>query len=170
MSENNYEVDTKQENENLKMGFEQIKTMYAMQLDRLKSADEKLNMVLVFNAAVLALLTIVLPFSFESNTKLISSIVVVSFFIASMTLTVISIFIGLFPKKVYHIDSIDYLNPSTYHCTSEQFIGKFMSGFKYSIDSVVKTVEKKQQMNKHAMIFTMINMAFIVALLLIKII
>lgn len=38
---NKYITDNNEERENLKMGFEQIKSMYALQLERLKSASHK---------------------------------------------------------------------------------------------------------------------------------
>ena len=53
----------KQELENLKQGYTHCKEIYNIQRERFKTSDEKLNMLLVFNAAILALLITIIPFN-----------------------------------------------------------------------------------------------------------
>lgn len=73
--------------ENLKDGYEQIKIIYQIQADRLKTSDEKLNMLLVFNAAIIALLTIVVPFS-ETGAGFILLMCLFSVFVVCVLLTI----------------------------------------------------------------------------------
>lgn len=155
--------------ENLKDGYEQIKTIYQIQSERLKTSDEKLNMLLVFNAAIIALIIAVIPFP-DSGIRNILSIILFSIFTTSMLLTVICIFIGLFPKKLDFIDSKNYTDANQYNCTREQYIGKYMSGYESAIESVASAAEKKQTMIKHSMIETIVNIVLIVALIIIKVV
>ena len=153
--------------ENLKDGYEQIKTIYQIQAERLKTSDEKLNMLLVFNAAIIALIITVIPFP-DGGIRNILSIILFSIFTVSMLLTVICIFIGLFPKKLDFIDIKNYTNANQYNCTREQYIGKYMAGYESAIDSVAGAAEKKQTMIKHSMIETIVNIVLIVAMIIIK--
>ena len=155
--------------ENLKDGYEQIKTIYQIQAERLKTSDEKLNMLLVFNAAIIALIITVIPFP-DGGIRNILSIILFSIFTVSMLLTVICIFIGLFPKKLDFIDTKNYTNANKYNCTREQYIGKYMAGYESAIDSVAGAAEKKQTMIKHSMIETIVNIVLIVAMIIIKVI
>ena len=155
--------------ENLKDGYEQIKTIYQIQAERLKTSDEKLNMLLVFNAAIIALIITVIPFP-DGGIRNILSIILFSIFTVSMLLTVICIFIGLFPKKLDFIDTKNYTNANQYNCTREQYIGKYMAGYESAIDSVAGAAEKKQTMIKHSMIETIVNIVLIVAMIIIKVI
>ena len=153
--------------ENLKDGYEQIKTIYQIQSERLKTSDEKLNMLLVFNAAIIALIIVIIPFP-DSGVRNILSIILFSIFTVSMLLTVTCIFIGLFPKKLDFIDSKNYTDANQYNCTREQYIGKYMSGYESAIESVASAAEKKQTMIKHSMVETIVNIVLIVALIIIK--
>ena len=155
--------------ENLKDGYEQIKTIYQIQAERLKTSDEKLNMLLVFNAAIIALIITVIPFP-DGGIRNILSIILFSIFTVSMLLTVICIFIGLFPKKLDFIDTKNYTNANQYNCTREQYIGKYMAGYESAINSVAGAAEKKQTMIKHSMIETIVNIVLIVAMIIIKVI
>ena len=155
--------------ENLKDGYEQIKTIYQIQAERLKTSDEKLNMLLVFNAAVIALIITVIPFPC-CGARNILSIILFSLFTVSMLLTVICIFIGLFPKKLDFIDTKNYTDTNQYNCTRQQYIGKYMAGYESAIESVAVVAEKKQTMIKHAMIETIVNIVLIVAMIIIKVI
>ena len=155
--------------ENLKDGYKQIKTIYQIQAERLKTSDEKLNMLLVFNAAIIALIITVIPFP-DGGIRNILSIILFSIFTVSMLLTVICIFIGLFPKKLDFIDTKNYTNANQYNCTREQYIGKYMAGYESAIDSVAGAAEKKQTMIKHSMIETIVNIVLIVAMIIIKVI
>ena len=155
--------------ENLKDGYEQIKTIYQIQADRLKTSDEKLNMMLVFNAAIIALLIVVIPFP-ETGVRSVLSIALFSIFAACMLITVICIFIGLFPRKLDFIDVKNYTNANQYNCTREEHIGKYMSGYEAAIESVANVAEKKQTMIKHSMIETLVNIVLIVAMIVIKVI
>ena len=155
--------------ENLKDGYEQIKIIYQIQSERLKTSDEKLNMLLVFNAAIIALIIVVIPFP-NSGVRNILSIILFSIFTVSIFLTVICIFIGLFPKKLDFIDSKNYTDANQYNCTREQYIGKYMSGYESAIESVTGVAEKKQTRIKYSMIETIVNIVLIVAIIIIKVI
>ena len=153
--------------ENLKDGYEQIKTIYQIQAERIKTSDEKLNMLLVFNAAIIALIIAVIPFP-NSGVRNIISIILFSIFTVCMLLTVTCIFIGLFPRKLDSIDAKNYTDANQYNCTRQQYIGKYMAAYESAIESVASTSEKKQTMIKHAMIETMVNIVVIVAMIIIK--
>ena len=155
--------------ENLKDGYEQIKTIYQIQADRLKTADEKLNMLLVFNAAIIALLTVVVPFPETVACKTLSLILFFAF-IGFVFATVICIFIGLFPRKLDFIDAKNYTNADQYNCTREQYMGKYTSGYVTAIESIANAAEKKQAMIKCSMVQTVINIVLIVAMIIIKVV
>lgn len=155
--------------ENLKDGYEQIKSIYQIQSERLKTSDEKLNMLLVFNAAIIALIITVIPFP-SSGVRNILSVILFSVFTISMLLTIICIFIGLFPKKLDFIDTKNYTDANQYNCTRQQYIGKYMTGYASAIESVSGAAEKKQTMIKHSMIQTIVNIVLIVAMIIIKVI
>ena len=155
--------------ENLKDGYDQIKNIYQIESERLKTSDEKLNMMLVFNAAIIALLIVVIPFPVNS-VRNVFSIILFSLFSVSMILTVACIFIGLFPRKLSTIAIKNYTDASQYNCTREQYIGKYMSGYESAIESVANAAEKKQTMIKHSMIETIINILIVVAMIVVKVV
>lgn len=159
-----------QEKQNLIQGFELIKNQYALQLERLRCADEKSNMILVFNGAILALLIAVLPFDFIEKPKFIASIIIFSFFIVSVLITIASIFIGLYPKQLSQIDMENYSNTDTYQCEAEQFFGKFIAAYKCAMESLQSVIEQKHKMNKVAMVFTSVNLVLMISMIIIKII
>ncbi len=155
--------------ENLEDGYEQIKNIYKIQVDKLKTSDEKLNILLVFNAAILALLIILIPFPNEQS-KRILSLVIFSIFTVSILITVICVFIGLFPKKLPVIDIKNFTRASQYNCTREEYIGKYMAGYESMVENVMASAGKKQTIIKHSMVETIVNIVLIVMLILIKIV
>ena len=64
-----------EELENLKMGYAALNEDYKIQIERLKTADQKSNMLLVFNAAILALLVAVLPLNESTRALFILSVI-----------------------------------------------------------------------------------------------
>ena len=91
-----------EELENLKMGYAALHEDYKIQIERLKTADEKSNMLLVFNAAIVALLILVFPLNETSKAIFVLSIITLALFISSMMLTLIMIIVAIFHKVVEH--------------------------------------------------------------------
>lgn len=161
------EKKDQEEFENLKIGYDLLQKDYVIQVERLKTADEKLNMFLVFNAAILALLTIVFPLPTICSVQFIISIIALTLFIASMVLTLIMIILAVFPRKTEHIDDSNYVTAEFYHCTSISFLGKIMSESKKSIESLHKLTELKFRYAKIAMSLTIVNIGLMIILILI---
>jgi len=160
----------KEELENLKLGYEQCQENYRNQQSRHKSADEKLNMLLVFNGAIVALLIIILPIDKLSITKVILNYIFLLLFAISMITTLVFIIIGLFPRKTTFVDNETYVNPKLYQCTNYEFYGKFIALYKEANKNFCEVIEKKHLYGKRAMVITFFNIIFIFALIIIKII
>jgi len=155
-----------EEKENLKTGFLQIKESYFNQLERFKNADEKLNMILVFNAAILALNIVLFPLDL-SEQLLNLFIIFISTFGVLMFLTLILIFLGLFPKTVNHIDDNVFADEKTYQCDNIHYYGKFIKSYLEAIKSIRKATEKKHNIGKIANILTILNVIFMAVLIVI---
>ncbi|HPG92468.1 MAG TPA: hypothetical protein PK675_03575 [Clostridia bacterium] len=155
-----------EEKENLKTGFLQIKEGYFNQLERLKTGDEKLNMILVFNAAILALNIVLFPLDLNGM-LLIFFIAVISIFGISIFSTVILTLVGIFPRKIRSIDDCVFAEAEKYHCTNIEYYGKFISGYLDAIQSIKKSTEIKYKIIQVAIVLTVINMALIVLLIII---
>ncbi len=155
--------------ENLKEGYEQVKHLYDIELDKLKTSDDKINMILVFNAAILALLFSVIPFP-TNKVKMIISFILFGLFILSMILTLIFIFIAFKPRNVYSIEPSSFIDPNTYNCSKEEFIGKYTKGYVNSIDSISRLAEIKQGLIKKCMYTTIFNILLMVVMIIIKVI
>ena len=160
----------KEEQENLRLGYEQSKETYRYQQERHKAADEKLNMLLVFNSAAFALLIVVLPIE---NYNCIKSTLLYTFlvlFVLSMLMTFIFILIGIFPRETKFSDNSNYINPKTYQCTNIEFYGKFIKMYQEANDGFHDVIEKKLFYGKFALISSIFNIVFILTLLVIKMI
>ncbi|MBR6778758.1 MAG: hypothetical protein IKM43_01210 [Clostridia bacterium] len=158
-----------QELENLKVGYQHCKDEYNMQNDRFKSADAKLNMLLVFNVALLALLTIAFPLGEKSNVINILFYIFLSLFAVSMLITLISIIMGLFPKTINYIMPENFIDDKFYHCTNLQFYGKMIGCYtEYNIE-MNKKIERKHLLNRLAMISSIFNIVFMFVIILITV-
>lgn len=170
MSEEQKQYDVNDEVENLKIGYELLQNDLSSQVERLKTADEKLNMLLVFNAAILALLTIVFPINLLSQTRFILAIIFLTLFMISMVLTLVMIIIAIFPRSIPRIADTNYVDVTFYHCSSTNFLGKIMGECRRTIEKTHKIAEKKYCFTKASMILTIINIGLMIALIFIKII
>lgn len=160
----------KQELENLKQGYTHCKEIYNMQRERFKASDEKLNMLLVFNAAIFALLITIIPFNQLSYCLKTLMYIFLILFGLSMLITLILIICGLYPRKTTFIDNNNYTNDKFYHCTNVEFFGKMIGQFTNYSNDMNKRTEQKHFFNKIAMIFTTINILLMFILITIKII
>lgn len=80
------------------MAMSCYKTIYNPKQENLITADKNLNMLLVFNAAILALLTIVFPINLLLQARFIVAIIFITLFMTSMVLTLVMIIIAIFPR------------------------------------------------------------------------
>ncbi len=160
----------KQELENLKQGYIHCKEIYNIQRERFKAADEKLNMLLVFNGAILALLITIIPFNQLLCCLRTLMYIFLILFSLSMLITLISIILGLYPRKTTFIDNNNYINDDFYHCTNIEFLGKMIGQFTNYNNDMSKKTEQKHFFNKIAMISTTINILLMFVLIIIKII
>lgn len=160
----------KQELENLKQGYAHCKEIYNIQRERFKASDEKLNMLLVFNAAILALLITIIPFNQLSCCLKTLMYTFLILFGVSILITLISIICGLYPRKTTFIDNNNYINDEFYHCTNVEFYGKMIGQFALYNNDMSKKAEQKHFFNKIAMISTTINILLMFVLIIIKII
>ena len=170
MSEEQKQYEVNDEVENLKIGYELLQNDLSSQVERLKTADEKLNMLLVFNAAILALLTIVFPINLLSYARFILAIIFLTLFMTSMVLTLVMIIIAIFPRSIPRIADTNYVDGTFYHCSSTNFLGKIMGECQRTIEKTHKIAEKKYCFTKASMILTIINIWLMIALIFIKII
>ena len=158
-----------EELENLKMGYAALNEDYKIQIERLKAADEKSNMMLVFNAAILALLILVFPLNETSKTIFILSIIALTLFITSIILTLIMIIVAIFPRPTTHMSSNSYTNAEFYHCSNQKFMGQIMYRLNQSVSELHKVAEHKFICQKVAMIATLGNIAFMAILIVLNI-
>lgn len=159
-----------QELENLKEGYQNCKETYNKELERFKDTDAKLNMLLVFNAAILALLTIVFPLG-EMNCVLKTLFYVfLTVFSISMLTTLISIILGLFPRKTPFIDSNSYLEPELYQYTSVEFYCQLIASYVQHNNMIGEKIEKKHFLNRLAMVCTIFNIVFMFTMIIFTII
>ena len=155
--------------ENLKMGYAALNEDYKIQIERLKTADQKSNMLLVFNAAILALLVAVLPLNESARAIFILSVIALTLFIVSMILTLITIIVAIFPRKTTNLSSKSYTTAEFYHRSNQKFMGQIMGQFNQSITELHKVTEHKFLCQKVAMIATLGNIAFMAALIILNI-
>ena len=160
----------KQELENLKQGYTHCKEIYNIQRERFKASDEKLNMLLVFNAAIFALLITIIPFNQLSYCLKTLMYIFLILFGLSMLITLTLIICGLYPRKTTFIDNNNYINDEFYHCTNVEFFGKMIGQFTNYNNCIHKKIEQKYLFYKIALIFTSINILSMVMLIIIKMI
>lgn len=158
-----------EELENLKIGYSALNEDYKIQIERLKTADQKSNMLLVFNAAILALLAAVLPLNESTRAIFILSVIALTLFITSMILTLITIIVAIFPRKTTNLSSKSYTTADFYHCSNQKFMGQIMGQLNQSITELHNITEHKFLGQKMAMIATMGNIVFMVALIVLNI-
>lgn len=167
MNEEKREQRDKEELENLKLGYAALNEDYRIQTERLKTADEKNNMLLVFNAAILALLTIVFPLNESARELFVLSIILFTLFMVSIIITVTMIIVAIYPRKTQHLSHKSFVNADFYHRTTIEFMGQIMRQQSESIKSMHETAEKKFMYAKIAIITTFINIALISMLIIV---
>lgn len=158
-----------QELENLRQGYQHCKEIYNIQRERFKSADEKLNMLLVFNGAILALLIIVLPIGDMSCVLKTLIYTFMTIFSINMLLTLIVIIVGMFPRKTSFISNDNYVDAKFYQCTNVEFYGKMIGCYTEYNNQISNKAENKHFFGKFAMICTILNIIFMFAMIIIKI-
>lgn len=168
MNEQEQKQRDEEELENLKLGYATLNEDYRIQTERLKTADEKTNMLLVFNAAILALLTIVFPLNESAHMLFVLSIILFALFLASIFFTVTMIIIAIYPRKTQHLSHKSFVDADFYHRTTIEFMGQIMRHQTESIESMHKTAEKKFTYTKVAIITTFINIALISMLIIVS--
>lgn len=157
-----------EELENLKLGYAALNDDYRTQLERLKTTDEKSNMLLVFNAAIFALLITVLPLNESVHAIYILSIITLTLFMASTVLTLSMIIVSIYPRKTKHLSHNTYTDHEFYHRSTIEFMGKVMAATRQSIESIHQTVEKKIFFTKVAVVLTFVNVALVWILIILN--
>ncbi|MCH5152168.1 MAG: hypothetical protein J1F65_05895 [Clostridiales bacterium] len=151
---------------NLKMGYACLEKEVQSEFDRFKTADEKANMFLVFNAAILALFIIIFPLPEFSMCRKNIFWILFTVLCMSLATTVILIIISIFPRTYSRIDASNLLEAEFYQCSSEEFIGNIMVGHSDMLEELYYIVDKKFKLLTGAMILTILNISLIVILLI----
>lgn len=170
MIEDEQQKIDKQEYENLKMGYDALNEEYKVQTERLNLADQKSNMLLVFNAAILALLILAFPIADKTRAQLVVSVIFLCLFFVSIILTLTMIILSIFPRKTEHLSHYSFITADFYHCTNIEFMGKIMGQKSRTIDLIHRLTERKFLYIKIATITTVINIFLIVILVSLKVI
>lgn len=165
----NKKLSTQQQDEisNLQIGFKCLEQEMKNEADRFKTADEKANMFLVFNAAILILFTIIFPLPhYDKHQVVIVFWCIFALLCASLTSTVILIVAVIFPRSYNVLNENNYVVATFYHCSSVEFIGKIMKEHSDSLKELIKIADKKFTLLNSAMILTIVNIIMSVILVL----
>lgn len=170
INELSQEERDKQELENLKQGHQHCKEIYDILLDRFKAADTKSNMLLVFNAAILTLLTIIFPLSVDSDIIKILIYIFLSLFCIDMFIALTLIIISLFPRGIPLTHYDNFIHKKFYKCTNIEYYDKMIDAYVNHNKEMKSIIQKKHRYNKPAMFCTMINIALMFIMIILSII
>ncbi len=173
------EVDTSQKDsedeyensddiEKLKLVHEKLCSKTQTLLQKIKSIDEKLNMILVFNAALFVLLIAVFPISVNSD---IVKGVILSFtclFVLSEIATILLILIAMFPRKYRNIALNEYSKFEYYNRNIQKIYEQEVNGEWNSAKDLEEILASKSSFSVVVTILTMINLVFIMIAVLLN--
>lgn len=165
-----YPTDANIETNVKKLTFIQEKIHYQLQLafDKIQKIDEKLNMMLVFNAALFILLTVVLPIQVDD---LLLRKVVISFLLlfgASEAVTVGVILVALFPKKYLGVDIKEYTSTELYDDDLQKIYEKEIEWDLNSTHNLQQIISKKSVKVTVSIILSLLNIVLILILVVLE--
>jgi len=158
----------KKNNGNHEMLFDGMKGAYDNNCDRQKSADGKLNMILVFNASIIVALGVVLPFDKTPSYLFTLSIVFFSCLMLSMIVGLSLITFGIFPRKNLCINTDSFVEDNNFDCDKQDLIKAFIAKYKDVNVSLSKNIEIKYLCCKISMVCAIISIAMLIALIVVK--
>ncbi len=146
-----------------KLTFIQEKVHYLVQLafSKMKNIDEKLNMTLVFNAALFILLTIVLPIQTNDVVLQKTLICFIVLFGVSEIVTVSIILIALFPKKYLSVDIEVYTKEKLYEGDLQSIYEKQIEWDLNTINDLNNLLSKKSTLTIVSLLLSLVNIALI---------
>jgi len=153
---------------NLEITLEIAKSSYGEALDRLRNVESKFNMLLVYVGALLAGLTVILPFpdNFSCTEIALSNIFLGLYFVFIFSAS-ISILIGLIPRKLVIMSNDAFVDMDRIQQEKKDLLGSFIQGYKDAIDSVEKHKKLKNIMFLLAFISLIVALVLFFAILMV---
>ena len=168
LNTNEQSIVTKNRLSTLELGYDFILNDYKSQIQRFDKADDKANMLLVYNAALFTVLPFIFPFNNLPIEKLIALSVFSCLFFLTIITTLVTIIISIFPRTISNVINEAFINPKLYDHTSEEILSSLIKTYKSAADSIGETIEKKHKHNKITMCLTIVNVIFLVIMCIIK--
>ncbi len=130
-------------------------------LAKIKSIDEKLNMILVFNAAMFILLSVVFPITTQNSVAKAFIYFFVSLFALSSIATIITILVALFPKKYARLSLDTYKSPNYFKMSLKKIYETEMDGEWRSAKSLQDILQIKSNRAIAVTVLSIINIVLI---------
>ena len=163
---NNLVPNEQEKLSNLQVGYNHLEKQYESKVEIITKIDEKVNMFLVFNAAIIVLLTIVFPLPNLPCLKTVLSWVVFSLFSISMILSVLFSVLAIFPRSVYSVSSGYMTDFTIYSVQSIDFLKDMMISYNKFIERLDAVLLKKSKYMRISIIFTVLNFILMIALII----
>lgn len=145
----------------LKFIYDRVHASFQNSVAEYKNIDEKLNMMLVFNAALFILLTVILPIDISNNIAKMAVYVFLILFGISEIATISMILIALFPGRYIGIDVWVYTQEN-YFNNSLQGMYENEIGWELNSTNVLQNLLiKKHRITLVAIILSIANVVLV---------
>lgn len=136
-------------------------------LQKIKNMDEKLNMILVFNAALFILLSVVFPITDIGYCARILVCTFVSLFVATEIAVIVIIMIALFPQEYPNMPIDEYQKQEYYDDSLKSMLEKELNAEWHSAKNLEKILNKKSRLSIIVIILSVADVALVLTAVLI---
>lgn len=167
--ENSYSCSQKYQENIDKLNFVHHKIYNRAQntLQKIKNMDEKLNMILVFNAALFILLSVVFPITDVGYCVRILVCTFVSLFVATEIAVIVIIMIALFPQEYPNMPIDEYQKQEYYDDSLKSMLEKELNAEWHSAKNLEKILNKKSSLSIIVIILSVADVALVLTAVLI---
>lgn len=128
---------------------------------KIKNIDEKLNMILVFNAALFILFSVIFPISTTNVASKAAICIFILAFVITEIATIVTILVALFPQKYRTIPIAEYLKKEYYQNSMKTILEEELNAEWNSVKSLEGVLGKKSSISIGVMILSIVNIVLI---------
>lgn len=136
-------------------------------LQKIKNMDEKLNMMLVFNAALFILLSVIFPITYSSYCARIFLYTLISLFVATEIAAIVIIMIALFPREYPNMSIDEYLKQDYYDNPLKGMLEKELNAEWHSAKNLENILNKKSRLSIIVIILSVADVVLVLTAVLI---
>lgn len=141
--------------------YDRVHTSFQNSVAEYKNTDEELNMMLVFNAALFILLTVIFPIDISNNIAKTAVYVFLILFGLSEIATISMILIALFPSRYIGIDVWVYTQESYFNNTLQGMYENELDWELNSTNALQNMLIKKRRITLVAIMLSIANAVFV---------